>query len=100
MGQRATERNTEEVVWMQNSVIMPESCNRQDFLLTEEAALRESVLPTGGKGWRPPARHTEVDSCTGEDSFGLTSHSEADSGVTYLLSIDCVIRKLAAQGPV
>ena len=60
MGQRATERNTEEVVRMQNSVIMPESYNRQDFLLMEEAALRESMLSTGGKGWRPPARCTEV----------------------------------------
>ena len=42
----------------------------------------------------------KLDSCTGEDSFELTSHSEADSGVTFLLSTDCVIRKLAAQGPV
>ena len=57
---REQQRGTEEVVRMQNSVIMPESCNRQDFVLMEEAALRESVLSTGGKGWRPPARCTEV----------------------------------------
>lgn len=42
-------------------------CNRQDFLLTGEVALRESVLPTGGKVGGHLQGALKLDSCPGED---------------------------------
>ena len=62
-GGSESNRETQRKSYGSRIVIMPELCNRpnrQVFLLTEEAALRDRILATGGKAWRPPARRTEV----------------------------------------